>query len=122
MSRRATPSRSGTACAADNIDVPRARVSLDNVTATNYQKTGVLLDGNLAYTATKLTIGAAGTLTANRIAPHVIAANSVKISRGAAGSLTDSTIANNLLRRPDDDQTPVSCSTTLGTCSWPATR
>ena len=53
VSRRATPSRSGTASSADDINVPRARVSLDNVTTTNYQKTGVLLDGNLAFTATR---------------------------------------------------------------------
>jgi hypothetical protein len=79
----------------DNIDVPRAHVSLNTVTVTNYQKTGVLLDGNLSFTAKKLNVGAAGTPAGEPMAAGVIAANSVQISRGAAGSLTHSTIANN---------------------------
>ena len=79
----------------DDINVPRARVSMDEVTVTNYQKTGVLLDGNLSFTATKLNIGGAGTPAGEPMAAGVIAANSVQISRGAAGSLTHSTIANN---------------------------
>ena len=80
---------------ASNIDVPRTTVALSDVTATNYQKTGVLLDGNLTFTATDLRVGAAGSLQGGPIAPGVIGANSVQISRGAQGSLTDSEIANN---------------------------
>jgi hypothetical protein len=79
--------------AGDNVDVPRARVTLKNVKVSNYQKTGVLLDGNLAFTADHVQVGM-GAGPEGQPNP-VIAANSLQISRGASGSVTDSSFALN---------------------------
>lgn len=77
----------------DNIDVPRARVTLRNVAVTNFQKTGLLLDGNLGFTVENATVGQ-GAGPEGQANP-VIAANSLQISRGAAGSVSHSTFALN---------------------------
>ena len=77
----------------DDVNVPRARVTLKNVEAGNYQKTGVLLDGNLGFTVEGATVGAgAGPEGQDN---SVIAANSLQISRGASGSVTGSQFALN---------------------------
>ena len=41
----------------ENIDVPRAKVDLTDVRVTNYQKTGLLLDGNLVFTVDNAHVG-----------------------------------------------------------------
>jgi len=77
----------------DNIDVPRAHVDLADVTVTNYQKTGLLLDGNLTFGVTGAQVGqGAGPLGD---ANPGIAANSLQISRGASGIVSNSTIKLN---------------------------
>jgi hypothetical protein len=77
----------------DDINVPRAKVDLADIDVTNYQKTGVLLDGNLTFTVKNATVGqGAGP---QGLPNPTIAANSLQISRGASGSVTDSTIALN---------------------------
>jgi hypothetical protein len=78
---------------AANIDVPRAKVNLSDIEVSNYQKTGLLLDGNLAFTVDNATIGQ-GKGPQGQPNP-AIAANSVQISRGASGSVRNSTIALN---------------------------
>jgi hypothetical protein len=77
----------------DDINVPRARVTLDTVEVTNYQKTGLLLDGNLSFTVKNAKVGqGAGP---QGLPNPTIAANSLQISRGASGSVVDSTFALN---------------------------
>ena len=105
----------------DDINVPRARVSLDKVTATNYQKTGVLLDGNLAFAATKLTIGAAGTPRRADRAPRHRGQLGPDLSwrfrlRLPTAPLPTTSMTARTTRLPE------SCSTTLGTWSWPGTQ
>jgi hypothetical protein len=78
---------------ASDIDVPRATVALSDIEVTNYQKTGLLLDGNLSFTVDNATIGQ-GSGPQGQPNP-TIAANSLQISRGASGSVTSSTIALN---------------------------
>ena len=77
----------------DNIDVPRATVTLDNIDITNYQKTGLLLDGNLKFAVTDARIGQGAGPTG--LANPGIGANSLQISRGASGTVTDATIKLN---------------------------
>jgi hypothetical protein len=77
----------------DNIDVPRAHVALKDIQVSNYQKTGLLLDGNLSFTVDDATVGAgAGPEGQDN---SIIAANSLQISRGASGAVTDSRFALN---------------------------
>lgn len=78
---------------AGSNDTPRAAVTLDRVSVTDYQKAGVQLEGNLRFTATRLNVGMAG--TPDGLPLTKIAANSVEILYGAHGSLTDSAIAEN---------------------------
>lgn len=78
---------------ADNLNVPRAHVDLTNVQVSRYQKTGVLLDGNLMFTVTDATVGQ-GSGPEDQPNPG-IAANSLQISRGASGTVSDSTFALN---------------------------
>ncbi len=77
----------------DNIDVPRAQVTLTDVDVTNYQKTGLLLDGNLGFAVKRAHVGQ-GTGPTGEPNP-TIAANSLQISRGATGSVTDSSFKLN---------------------------
>ena len=77
----------------DDTNVPRAQVALDDIDVTNYQKTGLLLDGNLTFTVTKARIGQ-GAGPQGEPNP-TIAANSLQVSRGASGSVSDSTIKLN---------------------------
>ncbi len=77
----------------DDINVPRAQVTLSDVDVTNYQKTGLLLDGNLTFTVKNAQIGQ-GAGPQGQPNP-TIAANSLQVSRGASGSVTDSTIKLN---------------------------
>ena len=79
--------------AGDNIDVPRAQVDLADIDVTNYQKTGLLLDGNLTFTVKNAHVGQ-GAGPQGQPNPS-IAANSLQISRGASGSVTDSTFKLN---------------------------
>lgn len=74
----------------DDINVPRAQVTLTDVDVTNYQKTGLLLDGNLGFTVSDATVGQ-GAGPQGQPNP-TIAANSLQISRGASGSVSNSTI------------------------------
>lgn len=92
---------------ATDLNVPRAEVVLDNVTATNYQKTGILLDGNLTFTASDLTVGRAGLPNGDPIPTGVTAANAVQISRSARGTLSDSTIDVNSYNDPNVSATSV---------------
>lgn len=78
---------------ADDINVPRAKVTLDDVDVSNYQKTGLLLDGNLVFTVKNTRIGQ-GAGPQGQPNP-TIAANSLQISRGANGSVADSTVKLN---------------------------
>jgi hypothetical protein len=73
--------------------VPGATVSVDHLTVTNYQKGGVIFDGNLHFTMTNSTIGAAGGPDGTPLTS--IAANSVQISRDAFGTISGNTIALN---------------------------
>ena len=78
---------------ADDINVPRASVSLEHVDVSNYQKTGLLLDGNLAFRVDDATVGAgAGPEGQDN---SIIAANSLQVSRGASGTVTNSHFALN---------------------------
>lgn len=77
----------------DNIDVPRAHVALVGIHVTHYQKTGLLLDGNLSFTVEDAHVGQ-GTGPQGQPNPS-IAANSLQISRGASGTVTDSEFALN---------------------------
>jgi hypothetical protein len=73
---------------ASNTNVPRARVVLNNIEVTNFQKTGLLLDGNLTFSVNHAHVGQ-GAGPQGQPNP-TIAANSLQISRGASGTLTDS--------------------------------
>jgi hypothetical protein len=77
----------------DDINVPRAKVELSDIEVTNYQKTGLLLDGNLTFTVENARVGQ-GAGPQGQPNP-TIAANSLQISRGASGSVTNSTIKLN---------------------------
>ncbi len=78
---------------ADDYNVPRAHVVLADIDVTNYQKTGLLLDGNLTFSVQNSRVGqGAGPLGEPN---PTIAANSVQISRGASGSVTNSTFKLN---------------------------
>lgn len=77
----------------ETLAVPRAQVSLDDVKVDRFQKGGVYLDGNLAFTASHLDIGSAG--FANGAPITNIAANSLGILRGASGTVTDSRVGTN---------------------------
>jgi hypothetical protein len=77
----------------DDINVPRAKVELSDVEVTNYQKAGLLLDGNLTFTVEGATVGQ-GSGPQGQPNP-TIAANSLQVSRGASGSVKNSTIALN---------------------------
>ena len=79
--------------AGDNIDVPRAQVSLNDIDVTNFQKAGLLLDGNLTFTVKNARIGQ-GAGPQGQANP-AIAANSLQVSRGASGSVANSTIKLN---------------------------
>jgi hypothetical protein len=75
------------------VALPAAAVTITDTTITRYQKTGLLLDGNLAFDVSGVTVGrGAGP---NGETNDGIAANAVQFSRGAHGSLTDSRIALN---------------------------
>ena len=77
----------------DDINVPRAQVTLADIDVTNYQKTGLLLDGNLTFSVKNAHVGQ-GAGPQGQPNP-TIAANSLQISRGASGSVTDSTFKLN---------------------------
>jgi hypothetical protein len=79
--------------AGDDINVPRAHVVLSDVEVTNFQKTGLLLDGNLTFAVSHATLGQ-GAGPQGQANP-VIAANSLQISRGASGSVIDSIVKLN---------------------------
>ena len=79
--------------AGDDINVPRAQVALTDIDVTNYQKTGLLLDGNLTFSVKNAHVGQ-GAGPQGQPNP-IIAANSLQISRGASGSVTDSTFKLN---------------------------
>ena len=79
--------------AGDDINVPRAQVTLADIDVTNYQKTGLLLDGNLTFSVKNARVGQ-GAGPQGQPNP-TIAANSLQISRGASGSVTDSTFKLN---------------------------
>ena len=82
----------------DNTSVPRASVDLVDVDVTNYQKTGLLLDGNLTFTVKNATVGQGK--GPQGLPNPGIAANSLQISRGASGSVTDSQFALNSVFHP----------------------
>ena len=77
----------------DDINVPRAQVTLADIDVTNYQKTGLLLDGNLTFSVKNAHVGQ-GAGPQGQPNP-TNAANSLQISRGASGSVTDSTFKLN---------------------------
>ena len=77
----------------NEINVPRAHVALAGIHVTHYQKTGLLLDGNLAFTVKDAHVGQ-GTGPQGQANP-TMAANSLQISRGASGTVTDSEFALN---------------------------
>ncbi len=77
----------------NEINVPRAHVALDGIRITHYQKTGLLLDGNLAFTVKDAHVGQ-GTGPQGQPNP-IMAANSLQISRGASGTVIDSDVALN---------------------------
>lgn len=77
----------------DDINVPRAQVTLTDIDVTHYQKTGLLLDGNLGFTVKNAHVGQAGGPQGQTIPG--MSSNSVQISRGASGSVTDSEFALN---------------------------
>ena len=77
----------------DDINVPRAAVKLADIDVENYQKTGLLLDGNLAFTVKNAHVGQ-GAGPQGQANP-IIGANSLQISRGASGSVTDSSFKLN---------------------------
>jgi hypothetical protein len=68
-------------------------VTVDGTDVTRYQKSGVIFDGNVAFTMTNSNVGRSTDKDGNPI-PNT-AANAVQLSRGAHGSLTDNTIALN---------------------------
>lgn len=76
-----------------DLDVPEATVTVDGVTVTRYQKSGVIFDGNVSFSMTDSTVGRSTDQAGNPIPG--IAANAVQISRGAHGAVTGSTIALN---------------------------
>ena len=77
----------------DQIDVPRAQVALSDIHVTHYQKTGLLLDGNLSFAVADAHVGQ-GTGPQGQANP-TMAANSLQISRGASGTVSDSEFALN---------------------------
>lgn len=79
--------------ASGSYAVPPATVSIDNVTVTNYQKAGMVLDGNLGFTLTNSTIGAAAGPDGTPLTS--IAANSLQVSRAAHGTVSGNHIALN---------------------------
>jgi hypothetical protein len=82
----------------DNTSVPRASVDLVDIDVTNYQKTGLLLDGNLAFTVKNAAVGQGK--GPQGLPNPGIAANSLQISRGASGSVADSVFALNTVFAP----------------------
>ena len=77
----------------DDIDVPRAHVTLDGVEVSNFQKAGLLLDGNLAFVVNDAHVGQ-GSGPEGQPNP-TIAANSLQVSRGASGTVSHSSFALN---------------------------
>ena len=77
----------------DDIDVPRAHVTLDGVEVSNFQKAGLLLDGNLAFVVNDAHVGQ-GSGPDGQPNP-TIAANSLQVSRGASGTVSHSSFALN---------------------------
>jgi hypothetical protein len=89
----------------DNTSVPRAHVDLTDIDVTNYQKTGLLLDGNLTFSVKNANVGQGK--GPQGLPNPGIAANSLQISRGASGSVTDSAFALNTVFAPGTvDETP----------------
>ena len=74
--------------AGGSTSVPRADIVVDGLTVTNYQKSGVIYDGNLEFAMSDSFVGSNGDINGEPITNT--AANSVQISRKAHGSITDS--------------------------------
>jgi hypothetical protein len=79
--------------ASGGVTVPQANVSIDGVTVTDYQKGGIVLDGNLVFTLSGSTIGTSAGPDGSPLPG--IAANALQISRAAHGSVTGNTIGLN---------------------------
>jgi hypothetical protein len=84
---------------AGSNDVPRADVTLNRVTTTRFQKSGIFLRGNLAFDVQHATVGQSENVDGSRNLQN--ASNGIVALTGAHGSITDSTIGEN--RYPADD-------------------
>jgi hypothetical protein len=78
-------------------------MTISGLTVSNYEKSGLKIDGNIAFTADHLDIGAAAASDGTPLTS--LAANGVTIVRSARGSLTDSTIGQNRYSTDDEDPT-----------------
>jgi hypothetical protein len=76
--------------AAGSTAVPRAELTVDDLTVTDYQKSGVIFDGNLEFTMSNSFVGSNGDIDGEPIVNT--ASNSIQVSRKAQGSITDSEI------------------------------
>lgn len=78
---------------------PSASIDIDDVTVTNYQKTGIVINGDVDFSLTDSTIGSAG--GPNGEPNPDIAANSVQIAYGAHGTVTGNHVDLNEYNAPD---------------------
>ena len=83
-------------------NVYKARVDINNVSITNYQKSGFFVAGNVHFSFTNSVIGQAAGPNGEGISSD-IAANSVTVLNGAGGSITDDHIALNEYDNPAVD-------------------
>ena len=80
-------------------DVPSADVTLDRVTTTRFQKSGLFLRGNLGFDVKHATVGQSENVDGTRNLQN--ASNGIVAIDGAHGSITDSRVGEN--RYPGDD-------------------
>ena len=99
----------GNALDIDNIGGSTQRaVTVNDVTVTKYQKTGIRANGNVNLTLTDSTITAAGTPDSGSPIGDKTAANSVQVSRGAVATISGNAITgNDWDGSSDDDATAV---------------
>ena len=76
-----------------DYQVPSASVDVDHVSISDYQKSGVIFDGNVKFTLTHSSIGSAAGPDGTPLT--TIAANSIQVSRDATGTISDNTIGLN---------------------------
>lgn len=80
----------------DNVNGATERtITVDDVTVTRYQKTGVRINGNVKVTLTDSVIGAAGAPSSGDPLDTVTAANSLQVSRGADAVVRRTSITGN---------------------------